>query len=95
MLSLLKSKDNTSPLFSGIVFFMQIVFLSIFSIFPIFTPSILNSLYVFRIRSNWLIQEIEEKYMSDTQYPITGTAELWEGMACLTVCSGAACNILL
>ncbi len=50
--------------------------------------SILNSLYVFRIRSNWLIQEIEEKYMSDTQYPITGTAELWEGMACLTVCSG-------
>lgn len=50
--------------------------------------SMLNSSDVFRIRNNCLIQKIEQKYMSDIQYPINGIAEFQEGMACLTVYSG-------
>lgn len=50
--------------------------------------SMLNSFSVFRIRNNRLIQELTKSYMSDTQSPITGTAEFQEGMACLTVYFG-------
>lgn len=52
--------------------------------------SMLNSTDVFRIRNNALILELTEKYINREQKcPMTGTAELKEGMACLTLkCRG-------